>query len=67
MGKHTGHSWKEIEEYFLRDRYLNALEAKEFGLIDEVLGDTSDLIKLGNNELSVELVGQKLLEKTVAS
>jgi ATP-dependent Clp protease, protease subunit len=68
MGKHTGHSWKEIEEYFLRDRYLNAVEAKEFGLIDEVLGDTSDLIQLGNSELSVELVGKRLLEKaTVAS
>jgi ATP-dependent Clp protease, protease subunit len=55
MGKHTGHTWKEIEAYFLRDRYLNALEAKEFGLIDEVLGDTSDLIELSNPELSIAL------------
>ncbi len=44
VGKHTGHSRKEIEEYFLRDRYLNALEAKEFGLIDEVMGDTEDVV-----------------------
>jgi ATP-dependent Clp protease protease subunit len=55
MGKHTGHTWKEIEAYFLRDRYLNALEAKEFGLIDEVLGDTSDLIELSNPELTIAL------------
>src|SRR5688572_3610145 len=66
MGKHTGHSWKEIEEYFLRDRYLNALEAKEFGLIDEVLGDTSDLISLGNSELSIELVSNRLVSHASA-
>ena len=50
IGKNTGHSWKEIEEFFLRDRYLNALEAKEYGLVDEVLGDTTDLIKVNNFE-----------------
>lgn len=46
MGKHSGHSWQEIEEYFLRDRYLNALEAKAFGLVDEVLGDGSDIVSV---------------------
>lgn len=50
IGKNTGHSWKEIEEFFLRDRYLNALEAQEYGLVDEVLGDTTDLIKVNNLE-----------------
>lgn len=60
MGKHTGHSWKEIEEYFIRDRYLNALEAKEFGLIDEVLGDTSDLIRLVSPVFEVDFQGKKL-------
>ncbi len=44
IAKHTGHTGKEIEEHFLRDRYMNAVEAKEFGLIDEVLGDVSDVI-----------------------
>jgi ATP-dependent Clp protease, protease subunit len=53
MGKHTGHSWQEIEEYFIRDRYLNAVEAKAFGLVDEVLGDTSDLIQLNKMGLDV--------------
>lgn len=46
IGKHTGHSWQEIETFFLRDRYLNSLEAKAYGLIDEVMGDTSDVIQL---------------------
>lgn len=59
MGKHTGHSWKEIESYFLRDRYLNAVEAKEFGLIDEVLGDTSDLIALSDPALTLSLSANK--------
>lgn len=44
MGKHCGHPGTEIEQYFLRDRYLNALEAREYGLIDEVLGDVSNLV-----------------------
>jgi ATP-dependent Clp protease protease subunit len=46
MGKHTGHHWKEIEEYFTRDKYLSAPEAQTFGLIDEVLGDISDVVVL---------------------
>jgi ATP-dependent Clp protease, protease subunit len=49
MGNHSGHSWKEIEEYFLRDKFLSAPEAKDFGLIDEVLGDVSDVIQLKNS------------------
>lgn len=48
FGKHTGHTWKEIEEYFLRDRFMNANEAKAFGLVDEVLGDATDIIQLNN-------------------
>ncbi|NJM26012.1 MAG: ATP-dependent Clp protease proteolytic subunit, partial [Bacteroidia bacterium] len=46
IGKHAGHTGKEIEEYFLRDRFMNAVEAKAFGLIDAVLGDTSDLVSV---------------------
>lgn len=44
IGKHSGHDWREIESVFLRDRYMNAQEALEFGFIDEVMGDTSDII-----------------------
>ena len=53
MGKHSGHTWQEIEEYFIRDRYLNAMEAKAFGLIDEVLGDVSDIITINGAKLNV--------------
>ena len=51
VGKHTGHDWKEIEKVFERDRYMNALEAKEFGLVDEVLGDTSDIIGVKDGQI----------------
>jgi ATP-dependent Clp protease protease subunit len=44
VGRHTGHTWKEIENEFTRDRYMNALDAKNFGLIDDVLGDTSHVV-----------------------
>jgi ATP-dependent Clp protease protease subunit len=56
MGKHSGHTWKEIEDHFLRDRFMNAVEAKAFGLIDEVLGDTSDIIVLENSLFQVNLL-----------
>ncbi|HEY9044387.1 MAG TPA: ATP-dependent Clp protease proteolytic subunit [Ohtaekwangia sp.] len=55
MGKHSGHTWKEIEDYFLRDRFMSAPEAKSFGLIDEVLGDISDVIVLNNAEAHVSM------------
>jgi ATP-dependent Clp protease protease subunit len=44
VGRHTGHTWKEIENEFARDRYMNALDAKNYGLVDEVLGDTSHIV-----------------------
>ena len=54
IGKHTGHSWKEIEEFFIRDKFLNAREAQSYGLVDEVLGDTSSLISLKDSVLEVD-------------
>ncbi len=60
MGKHSGHTWQEIEEYFLRDRYLTAPEARDFGLIDEVLGDTSDVVQLDTQSFSMRLLGDQL-------
>jgi ATP-dependent Clp protease protease subunit len=62
MGKHSGHSWKEIEDYFVRDRYLNAVEAKAFGLVDEILGDASDVIRLDASLLSVGFHGKAIAE-----
>lgn len=64
MGKHSGHTWQEIEEYFLRDRYLNAIEAKAFGLVDEVLGDVSDIISISSSTISVNLGEQKKLTQS---
>lgn len=53
IGKHSGHSWEEIEEFFLRDRYLSAPEALSYGLVDEILGDIGDVIKLGHSAFQV--------------
>jgi len=46
MGNQTGHTWEEIETFFLRDKYLNAEEACAFGIIDEVIGDARDLVSI---------------------
>lgn len=56
MGKQTGHSWKEIEAFFLRDKFMNAHEAREFGLIDEVMDDTGDVIVLDKPDNQVSLI-----------
>lgn len=53
MGQNTGHTWKEIEEFFIRDKFLNALQAKAFGLVDEVLGDTRNLLQLNRTQPQV--------------
>ena len=58
LGKHTGHTWKEIEAYFLRDKFLSAPEARAFGLIDEVLGDVSDVVVLSRPEFEMSLYQQ---------
>jgi ATP-dependent Clp protease protease subunit len=58
VGRHTNHSWKEIENEFTRDRYMNALDARNYGLVDEVLGKTEDIVvvtKDGAMQLSGEL------------
>ncbi len=45
LAKHTGQTPEQIEEDFDRDRWMTALEAKEYGLVDQVVGDTSDIVK----------------------
>ncbi|MEZ4712676.1 MAG: ATP-dependent Clp protease proteolytic subunit [Caldilineaceae bacterium] len=59
VGKHTGHDWREIEEFFRRDRFMNAVEAKEYGLVDDVLGDTDDIVILDSDELKVRTIQDK--------
>jgi ATP-dependent Clp protease, protease subunit len=44
MSKHTGRDWQEIERHYERDRWVHAVEAKEFGLIDHVIGNVNDLV-----------------------
>ncbi|WP_057936166.1 ClpP family protease [Algoriphagus resistens] len=56
MGNNTGHTWQEIEDYFIRDKYLNAQEAKNFGIVDEILGDASDIVILNKLRPEVNLM-----------
>jgi len=46
VGKHSGHTAEEIENAFKRDCFMTAIEARDFGLIDEVMGGTDDVISL---------------------
>jgi ATP-dependent Clp protease protease subunit len=45
--------WKEIEELFVRDRYMHAIEAKKYGLIDEILGNVNDLVTFEDGKLTL--------------
>ena len=42
LSKHTGQSVEKIEEETERDRFMSAEEAKEYGVIDEVLHEDSE-------------------------
>ena len=53
VAQQTGHVWQEIEEMFQRDRWMNAIEAKEYGLVDDVLGDSSDIVSVVDGQLKV--------------
>ena len=54
VGQNCGHDWKKIETDFKRDRYMNALEAKDYGLIDDVLGQTEDIVWIQKPAIEVE-------------
>lgn len=62
VGKHTNHTWQDIEDDFRRDRFMNAVDAKEYGIVDQVLGDTNDIVVVDTGELDV-----KTLEEAGAS
>jgi ATP-dependent Clp protease protease subunit len=53
VAQQTGHVWQEIEKIFQRDRWMNAIEARDFGLVDEVLGDSSDIVSVVDGQLNV--------------
>jgi len=40
--KHTGRTYKEIEDALERDNFMTAEQAKDFGLIDKVLEKRPD-------------------------
>ncbi len=39
LSRHTGQSLEKIQEDTERDNFMNSEEAKEFGLIDEVIAE----------------------------
>ena len=41
--KHTGRSLKEVEDALERDRFMSAEDAKDWGLIDEIVADRGKL------------------------
>lgn len=43
MAKHTGKTFKDIEKDSDRDNWMTATEAKEYGLVDEVLSRSKDV------------------------
>ncbi|MDZ7737269.1 MAG: ATP-dependent Clp endopeptidase proteolytic subunit ClpP [Gammaproteobacteria bacterium] len=43
LSRHTGQSVEQVQEDTERDKFLSADEAKEYGLIDDVLADRSKL------------------------
>lgn len=38
LAKHTGQPFERVAKDTERDRYLNAIQAKEYGIVDEVVG-----------------------------
>ena len=46
LSKHSGKSYDEVFEACERDNFLTALEAKEFGLVDEVVSSRKDVTTL---------------------
>lgn len=48
LAQNTGHPYEEIEVMYRRDKFMNAEEAKEFGFVDEILGNADDLAAIRN-------------------
>lgn len=63
LGNNTGHPREEIEEMFRRDRFMNAEEAREYGLVDEVLGSTDELVALEDIQSRITTLKERRKEK----
>ena len=68
VAQQTGHVWQEIEVMFQRDRWMNALEAREYGLVDAVLGDSSDIVSMvdGHPQVPSQNGTEAVAEEAVA-
>jgi ATP-dependent Clp protease, protease subunit len=40
--KHTGRSYKEVEDALERDNFMTAEQAKDFGLVDKIMDKRPD-------------------------
>jgi len=45
MAKHTGRAVEQIERDFDRDRYMSAEEAKEYGIIDQIVTHRGEVVQ----------------------
>ena len=45
MARHTGRAVEQIERDFDRDRYMSAEEAKEYGIIDDVISHRGEIVE----------------------
>ncbi len=42
---------------------MNALEAKEYGLVDDILGGSEDIVQVRNGEIVVPEIGDAVKEE----
>jgi ATP-dependent Clp protease protease subunit len=45
ISRHSGQNYQKVHEASDRDHWMKAHEAKDFGMIDEILGEEEDVIK----------------------
>lgn len=67
IGMHTNHNWQDIKEDFMRDKYMSATEAQQYGFVDEVLGDVDNIIALRQampTVLTLSELNQKKLKQS---
>ena len=67
IGKHSGKTWQTIEEDFKRDRYMNSVQAKEYGIVDNVLGDTDNIILVDSIDATVTTFAQTAVDESSKS
>lgn len=53
VGKNSNHSWQQIEADFKRDRFMNAPEALNYGLVDEIMGDAGSVVNVSLEAVKV--------------